>query len=450
MDLFTLVPTLRSALEPELTQLDWLLEDEVLFQRVKADLLRRAPHTATRGRPSTPVEVILRMLVVKRLSRWRDEETEPFVADSLVLRQFCRLYLEPVPDDTTLLRWANLIGAETVAALNDRVVELARSLKVTRGRKLWVDSTVVETNIHHPTDSRLVGDGVRVLSRLCRRAKRVLAGCANVGQAVFRSRTRSVRRLAQQIHRLARRKGEEATAQMQQAYARLLAVAHRSCAQAEQVRAAARRVAQGLAHYVPLVTHVIRPAHRRVLNGEVVPAQEKLLRLVEPHTQIIQRHQPDQPGEFGRKLWLDAVDGGIISRDAILAEAGPDHRYLAASLAGHRKQVGRPPRLVAGDRGIYTPDNERLAAQEGVKGVVLPYAGKASPQRVPYERASWCRRGCRFRAGIEGRISMLRRGLGLDCCLAHGEEGLGRWVGWGIVTANLAKIAQTLVTRHAA
>ena len=137
------------------------------------------------------------------------------MADSLGLQQFCRLYLEPVPDDTTLRRWANLIGAHTVAALNDRGVELARSLKVTRGRRLRVDSTVVETNIHHPTDSRLVADGVHVLSRLFRRTKRVLAGGASIGQAVFRTRTRSVRRLAQQIPRLARRKGEEATAQMQ-------------------------------------------------------------------------------------------------------------------------------------------------------------------------------------------------------------------------------------------
>jgi IS5 family transposase len=302
-----------------------------------------------------------------------------------------------------------------------------------------------------------VGDGVHVLSRLFRRAKRVLAGCASVGQAVFRSRTRRVRRLAQQIHRLARRKGEEATARMQQTYARLLAVARKSCAQAERVlaalhgrrKAAARRVARGLAHYVPLVTHVIRQAHRRVLDGEVVAAQEKILSLFEPHTQVIQRHKPGKSVEFGRKLWLDEVDGGIISRYATLEEAGPDHPYLAASLASHRQQFGRPPRLVAGDRGIYTPDNERLATQAGVKHVVIPYAGKASPQRVRHERASWFRRGCRFRAGIEGRISVLRRRFGLDCCLAHGEEGLERWVGWGIVTANLAKIAQTQAARQA-
>jgi IS5 family transposase len=457
MDLFTLVPTLSSAMEPELTQLDWLLEDDVLCQRVKADLRRRAPHTATRGRPSTPVEGIVRRLVVKRLYRWSYEETEHFVADSLVRRQCCRLYLEPVPDDTTLLRWANLIGAETVAARNERVVALARSLKVTQGRKLRVDSTVVETHIHYPTASRLVGDGVRVLSRLFRRATRVLAGGAGIGQAVFRRRTRSVRRLAQQSHRLARRKGEEATAPRQQTSARVRAVARQSCAQAERVRAAlhrrrkaaARRVAQGLAHYGPLVAHVIRQAHRRVLDGAVVPAQAKILSLFEPHTQVIQRHKPGKPVEFGRKLWLDEVDGGSISRYAILGDAGPEHPYLAASLTSHRKQFGRPPRRLAGDRGIDTPDNERLAEQEGVKHVVIPYAGKASQQRVQHERAAWFRRGFRLRAGIEGRISVVRRSFGLDCCLAHGEEGLGRWVGWGIVMANLAKIAQTQAARQA-
>ena len=106
------------------------------------------------------------MLVVRRLYGFSYEQTEHFVNDSSVLRQFCRLYLEPAPDDTTLIRRANQIGPETVAALNERAVELARSLKVTRGRKLRVDSMVVETNIHHPTDSALLGDGVRVISRL--------------------------------------------------------------------------------------------------------------------------------------------------------------------------------------------------------------------------------------------------------------------------------------------
>src|SRR5687767_7384013 len=127
--LFRLVPDLPQAFEPELAQLDRLLEDDVIFGRIKADLARRAPHSLTLGRPGTPVEVVLRLLVVKRLYGWSYEEVERLVGDSLVLRQFCRVYLKPVPDDTTLLRWANLIEPATLAALNDRVVALARTLK---------------------------------------------------------------------------------------------------------------------------------------------------------------------------------------------------------------------------------------------------------------------------------------------------------------------------------
>jgi IS5 family transposase len=458
MHLFDLIPALGLAMDSILCRLDCLLDDDVLFQRVKADLRRRAPHTATRGRPSTPVEVILRLLVVKRLYHWSYEETEHFVADSLVLRQFCRVYLAPVPDDTTLLRWANLIGPETLAGLNDRVVELAQSLRVTRGRKLRVDSMVVETHIHHPTDSQLVGDGVRVLSRWLRRAKQVLAGSAQRGQALFRTRMRSVRRRTQQIHRLARRKGEEATGELQAAYAHLLTVARRSCQQAQQVRellhrrrsGMARRIAAHLAHYLPLVQHVIRQAQQRVLEGAMVPAAERLMSLCEPHTQVIQRHKPGKPVEFGRKLWLDEVEGGIISHYMLVKEPGPDSPYLAPNLADHLARFGKPPRLLAGDRGVYTLDNERLALQAGVKRVVLPYAGRASPQRIQHERAPWFRRGFRFRAGIEGRISVLRRRYGLGRCLMHGEAGLGRWVGWGIMAANLVKIAQVLGTRQAA
>ena len=156
VDLFALVPALELRFEPELAELDRLLDDDQLFRQVKADLSRRRAHTLETGRPSTPVEVILRLLVLQHLFCWSYEQVEHFVNDSLVLRQFCRLGLEPVPHATTLLRWANLIQPETLHRLLDRVTELARSLKVTRGRKLRIDSTVVATAIHHPTDNMLL------------------------------------------------------------------------------------------------------------------------------------------------------------------------------------------------------------------------------------------------------------------------------------------------------
>jgi IS5 family transposase len=452
-DLFALVPELAAAFGPELRELDRLLDDDEVFQRLKADLARRAPHSLSRGRPGTPVEVVLRLLVVKRLYGWSYEEVEHFVGDSLVLRQFCRVYLERVPDDTTLLRWANLIEPATLAALNERVVALARGLKVTRGRKLRLDSTVVAATIHHPSDSGLLGDGVRVLSRLLRRARAVLGeAAAGLSRGVFRTRTRSVRRLAQRLHRLARHKGTGATERMQRIYARLITIARRSRGQAAAVCAAlrarsdatARRLVRQFETFLPRVERAVAQATRRVIHGEAVPAPEKIVSLFEPHTRIIVRHKAGQPVEFGRKLWLEEVDGGIVSGWRVLAEAGQDAPYLAASLAAHRRRFGRPPWLLAADRGVSSPQNIARAEQAGVRRVAMPATGKSGS---PAERRRWFRRGLRSRAGIEGRISVLRRRYGLDRCRDHGEDGLGRWVGWGILTANLAKTAATVAAR---
>lgn len=359
-DLFALVPSAGLALDPVLAQLDTLLDDDDLYQRVRADLSTRRPQTTTRGRHSTPVTVILRLLIIKRLYGWSYAETEHFVNDSLVLRQFCRVYLQAVPDDTTLIRRANLIGPATVAALNDRVVALAQAARVTRGRKLRIAGTVVETNIRYPTDSKTLGDGVRVLSRLVRRAKQILGAGTTLGKAAFRTRTRSVRRLTQQLHRVARRKGEQAAEDLKQAYAKLIGIAQASRRQAARVATALReqatdqgqRVAERVADVLPLVDRAIAQATRRVLQGEAVPAADKLLSLFEPHTQAIRRHKPGKLTEFGRKVLLDEVEGGIVSHFAILDDVGLEHPHFIGSLDAHQERFGHPPDLVAGDRGL--------------------------------------------------------------------------------------------------
>lgn len=144
----------------ELVKIDAYLEDEKLFRLIKKDLSKRYPKTCQTGRNSTPVEVILRMLVVKRLYSY--EETEQRVSDSLRLRQFCRVYLQDVPDDTTLIRWTNQIQPKTLEQFNQRIIQLAVKRKVTKGRKLRTDGTVVESNIRPPSDGRLLADIVCV------------------------------------------------------------------------------------------------------------------------------------------------------------------------------------------------------------------------------------------------------------------------------------------------
>jgi len=456
VDLFALAPALTLRFEPVLARLDVLVDDDVLFRAVRDDLARRYPRTRMTGRPSTPVEVLLRMLIVRRLYGWSYAETERFVGDSLVLRQFCRLGLERVPDDTTLLRWANLIQPTTLDALLDHVVALARRLKVTRGRKLRVDSTVVGTAIRHPTDSGLLTDAVRMLGRVVRRAQ-PLVGTALAGvRDAFRTRTRSARRQLQRIHRLARRKGAAAEANRRAAYARLCRVARTVVRQAARVRAAlvpesadrpeqdpaAKRLVGEFERLVPLARRVIDQTERGVLRGEAVPAAEKVLSLVEPHTAVIPRHKAGQSVEFGRKLWLAEVDGGIISDVDVLDGAPPDAPQVMPSVARHRRQFGRPPDLLTGDRGCSTATVRRDAAQAGIRRVALPHAGPPTPASRAREQERWFRRGYRWRSGIEGRIGVLRRVYAFDRCPQHGSDGLQRWVGLGVLTANLITIAR--------
>lgn len=454
--LFDLIPQLHLQFEPELDELDRLLDDEVLFQQVKADLARRCPKSTQTGRSSTPVEVILRMLIIKRLYDWSYEDTERFVGDSLVLRQFCRLGFQPAPDDTTLLRWANLIQPETLHRLLDRVTDLARQHKVTRGRKLRTDSMVVETTIHHPSDSTLLADGVRVLSRLVGRARPLLQeGTASV-QRLCRNRTRSARKLARQIGELAgRRNAAEEEDTRVPIYRRLLEVARASLHQAQQVRSllattegnSAERLRSQLERFQGLVERVVRQTERRVLQDQKVPASEKVLSLFEPHTALIRRGKVRQPTEFGRKVLLDEVDGGIVTRYKVLEGNPPDAPEFPASLTHHQERFARAPDLVAADRSFWSPENEQEARSSGVRRIALPRRGGKRPR---HERERWFRRGHRFRAGIEGRISVLRRGFGLERCRDHGADGMERWVGLGLLAHNLQAISRYQARKRAA
>ncbi len=450
-NLFQMVAALSLKMEPVLARLDHLLDDDVLFREVRGDLAQRYPHTLQTGRPSTPVEVILRMLIVKHLYGWSYEQTEYNVSDSLVLRQFCRVYLEAVPDDTTLIKWANLIQPQTLHELLDHVTQLARSLKVTRGRKLRTDGTVVETNIHHPTDSTLLGDAVRVLSRTLKQAHKVLKDQTALSPASFRDRTRSARRQVKRIMEAARLRGEQAADQLQIAYRRLIDTTQASRRQAQRIAETlkqqtdndqAKRLTDKLNTFLPRVEQIIDQTVRRVLGGEKVPADEKLVSLFEPETAIIRKGKPARPTEFGRVVWLDEVEGGIVSGYRILDGNPSEKEQLRPSLDHHRQLFDKPPKLLTADRGLYSEDNERYAQRQGVKQVVMPKPGAKSKERLAYEKQPWFRRGRNWRAGIEGRISGLKRGQKLERCLYHGTDGMERWVGWGLMAHDLRAIAR--------
>jgi transposase, IS5 family len=447
-NIFRRVPCLTIKMNPELAAIDKVLDDDELFCLVRSDLACRHPQTESRGRKSTPVEVIVRMLAVKHLYNFSYEDTEQHVADSLVLRQFCRVYFHTVPDHSTLCRWARLMQPATLVSFNDRVLSLAMAAKLTRGRKLRMDGMVVETNIHYPTDSSLLADGVRVLGRTLSRAKAVVGEGAELTKKTFRNRTRSARNAARQIQRFSRRGKEKVRAP----YRRLVQTARATVRQAEQVLTvlqeqeakAVEKLAQTLQTFLPRLKQVLQQTVRRVLEDESVPAEEKLVSIFEPHSDIIRRGKPRKSAEFGHKVWLGEVEGGFIAQYRVLDGNPADKRQWQPTIERHLQQFGHPPWQVSADRGVHSGDNEHLATNLGVKRVILPKPGYKTPKRREHEKQRWFRRGRRFHAGVEGRISVISRKYGLDRCRNHGQVGFEQWVGWGVIANNLTALGRGL------
>ena len=448
--IFDSILKLTTEMDPVLAEIDRLLDDEELYQLIRGDLARRFPKTEVTGRNSTPVEVILRMLAVRRLYRLSYEQTEYQVRDSLVLRQFCRVYLQDVPDDTTLFRWAGLVQPKTLERFNQRLTQLAAQLKVTRGRRLRTDGTVIESNIHPPSDSSLLADSVRVIGRTLSRAKQALGEQAGLGQKVFRNRIRSARRLARQVGEAMQRRGDQAKEEGKATYRKLIQVTEATIRQAQQVlpvlqervSCQTQRLAQTLETFIPKVEQVVAQTIRRVLHQEKVPAQEKIVSIFEPHSDIIRRNKAHKPTEYGHKVWLDEVDGGIVTRWDVLDGNPNDDRQWLPSLDHHIERFGKAPRQASADRGVHSTNNEYQAHQRGVQRVILPKPGRRSEARLKHEKQTWFKRGRRWHNGVEGRISVLKRCYELNRCRDHGQDGFERWVGWGVIVANLKTIGR--------
>lgn len=435
-------------LSMELKKIDAYLEDEKLYRLIRDDLAKRYPKTKETGRNSTPVEVVLRMLVVKRLYSYSYAETERVVRDSLSMRQFCRVYLNDVPDEKTLIRWANVIQPRTLEKFNERMMQLAVERKVTQGRKLRTDGTVVESNIRPPSDSRLLADGVRVLARTVVRARELLQ---HNGQEPFEDFTQAARQRARQIGEMLRKKSEAAQSAGRQHYQELLEMTRKTIESArciqkqlhQQRDQQAQRLKELLETFLPRTEQVIDQTVRRILHGEQVPASEKIVSLFEEHTDIIRRGKEARPVEYGHKIWLNEVEGGLVSHYRILDGNPSDEQQWKPSLKAHLKTFHQPPQQASGDRGLYSEPNEQLAHDLGVKQVILPHRGHRSNARLKHEHKAWFVKGRHWHAGVEGRISVLKRAHDLGRCLAHGLNGFHGWVGWGVIAGNLAVLGRT-------
>jgi transposase, IS5 family len=445
-----ILPDADQLWDPELRRIDEVLEDEALIDTIQEALGRRWPKSRLRGRPGTPAAVVLRLLVLKHLYDWSFAECVREVRGSLIYRAFCRIDCERVPDDKTLVRLAQALGPEVWKQVLGRLVEVARQRQVVRGRKLRVDTTVVETNIHHPTDSSLLQDGVRVLTRTLYKIRRL------VGQLRFRDRTRSVARRVLEIAQASRKPGEAAQAKVKKLYRRLMGTtravvgeAQKAVGQAKRrakkLAAPARQRVQGLGQQVKqmreLTQRVLEQTKARVLKGDT-RHPDKVLSMFETHTEAIRKGKKVKPTEFGKLVKVQEAENQIITDYEVCAERVEDGKLWDSSLERHEQIFGGPPQVATADAGFSSAANEATATARGVRHVALPWRGRLSAARRAHQKQRWFRRAQRWRTGCEGRISALKRRHGLTRCRYRGRQGMERWVGLGVIANNLLALAR--------
>ncbi len=410
---------------------------------VHADLVR--PGTKPdKGRKGVTAEQVVRALVIKQMNAFSYEELAFHLADSSCYRWFCRLGIgDSAPKKSTLQKAMKRIRVETLDAINQMVVKHAAERRIERGDKVRTDCTVVETNIHHPTDSSLLWDCVRVLTRLMSDA------CESFGLS-FSNNSRRARRRSLGIC------NAKSDADRLPLYRDLLHVTDTAVVQAERVATQLDKVhvdelmamlkAQALAAelrlYVGLAGNVISQTERRVLRGESVPATEKIVSIFEPHTSIIVKDRRETL--YGHKICLTAGASGIVT-DVVVEQGNPADSTLAVKMVErHREVFGTVPRQIAFDGGFASRSNLTEIKALGVKDVA--FAKSRGIEVNEMVKSSWVYRRLRdFRAGVEGVISFLKRGFDLTRCCWSGFASFKAYVSASVLSCNLLIVARHML-----
>ena len=433
-----------------LDPVDLLLDDHQLVDLVRTCLLGRNPSSSRTGRPGIAPDRLLRCCVLKHMKGWSFRGLERELRSNLLYRRFTHYDADPTPDHSVFSRTFALLGPDVTQQVLRRVVGIAREQGVAHGKRIRVDTTVIESNVHYPTDSSLLGDSIRVLTRsLSKIAKECQPGALQVIE-----HSRAVKYRLLEISRAAKSKTEAGRARMRASYQKLLGVTRSVVRQSQQ---ALERLNQGglpvvgsklavftqmaqLEHFLPLAQKVICQTKERVVLGQ--EAAEKVLSLFEPHTQVIRKGKAHKPNEFGRLVRLDEVENGIVSGYEVVPGNQADTESWLPALEHHRDCFAKPPGMAAADRGFFSAQNEREAEAMGVKHVVLPGRGPLREKRAKRQKERWFRRGLHFRAGCEATVAHLKHGFSMLRAMYKGERGFKRYLGWSIISKNLFSIAR--------
>jgi IS5 family transposase len=441
--------------EPWMVHADKVLADEQLIATVHDALAKRHPKSRSRGRRATAAEIVLRLLILKHVRNWSYQVLEREVRANLVYRDFTRVGGGKMPDAKTMGRWGTALGPQVIARIHERMVTIAKDQAVVEGRKMRVDTTVVETNIHYPTDSSLLGDGVRVLVRAMKKITKI---AGDVGTRL-RDRSRSVKLRVVEIARAARSKTAPGQTKLKRAYGQLLNSTSRVVGQAQCF---ARDIARGvkragtltkqlaldglreeIERMVPLVRQVMKQTRARIFHGDT-RSEGKIVSVFEPSTEIIRKGKTSKPTEFGKMVKLQEAENQIVTAYEVYDRRPADSDLLLDAIDIHQQRLGRTPHLVAADAAFHSAKNERAAKAKGVKRVCIPNYATKSAAKKRERKKRWFRSGQKWRTGCEGRISVAKRRHGLNRCRYKGDDGMKRWVGLGVIADNLINIGNAL------
>jgi len=406
---------------------------------------------SNRGVGGLSGEQILRILVVKQMNGFSYRELAFHLADSRSYRTFCRLGItDKVPTKSSLNANLKALKPATLEAINRVFVGAAQEAKVEMGRTVRADCTVVESNIHEPMDSELLWDCVRVLIRLLDRAR----GLLGPTRVAFGNRTRRAKRRRKEIFNT--KKAED----RQRAYRDLLTVTGEIYGHGLQTLELLRDkevlkelglweslVAQGVAtdldRLLPLTQRVMNQTRRRVLEGESVPAAEKLVSIFEDHTDIIRKDNRET--FYGHKICLTGGASSMIL-DCKVLEGNPADSTLAKTMVDRQSEIySRPPRQIVFDGGFASQVNLSDIKAAGVQDVA--FSKGRGLEIGDMVKSTWVYKRLRdFRAGIEGNISFLKRIFGLDRCTWKTWPSFQSYVWGSILSFNLLVFARHLLT----
>jgi transposase, IS5 family len=437
-----LLPEEAKRLPAELQAVDAYLDDE----RFVAPW--RGLFSARLGRPSVPVDTLLRLLYLKHRYQLGYESLCREVADSISWRRFCRISLDrPVPHSTTLVKLVRRAGPEVIEELNAALVAKLAQDRLLRGRKLRVDTTVVEADIAYPTDADLLEGAVRKLGGLVRRVK----GRGAASRTRFRDRGRAAGRRMKRLARTLRRRTGVAMAEVDRLTGEVAQIARQSLGEVQAVarsarRALARRPGDGrlgrlvgeLEETMTATGRLLAQTDQRLAGDRVIP--DRLVSLSDPDARPIRKGKPRHPTQFGYTLLVAEDERGFVADHQLQRGNPPDAPQLVPAVKRVVAVTGRSPGTVVGDRGFGTAANDQALAALGVRRIGLQRNGTPGKARLEHERTRRFRRLRNWRVGIEARISHLKRSFGLRRTRLRRLGGARTWAGLGIFAYNLQRM----------